>query len=533
MVPTNLESIIPRIWKRDASVWMPAGRESEVTARAIANRLGWLEAPEAMRAHMPRVQALAEAARTERVSDVYLLGMGGSSLCAEVMRTWHPREQGLPELHVLDTTDEQALTSVAGRLEPRQTWFLVASKSGTTVEVTSQERYFWSLMHRALDREAGRHFVAITDPATPLESLARERGYRETFLNPRDIGGRFSALSLFGLVPAALIGMDVDKLLHTAAVMAAGCREAHPTNPGLMLGAFMAGQCRNGRDKLTVLLPPSLRRLGLWIEQLVAESTGKHGTGILPVVDEIAGEAAAYGEDRAFVTLETERERIERDGGALEQAGHPVMRLTMRSDALGAELFRWEFATAIAGAALGINPFDEPNVQEAKDRTRALLAQFSQDGTLPDAPPSEGDAIAAVRGLLQHLAPPRYLGILSYLPAESEALQAIEEFRRVVRDRARAATTLGIGPRYLHSTGQYHKGGPDTGSFLVITGEDDTQTTIPDAACTFSVLKRAQAIGDLQALQAHGRPAARVHLTDTRRRGDALRTILAAALTSS
>jgi hypothetical protein len=406
----------------------------------------------------------------------------------------------------------------------------VASKSGTTVEVASMERYFWSLMRRAVGAGAGSHFAAITDPATTLESLAKERGYREVLLNPADIGGRFSALSLFGLVPAALVGLDIQKLLHTASEMAAGCREAHATNPGLMLGAFMADRCREGRDKLTVLLPPSVRLFGLWIEQLVAESTGKHRTGILPVVDEVAGEALACGEDRAVVTLETERERIEEDARALEKAGHPVMRLTMRSDALGAEFFRWEFATALAGAALGINPFDEPNVQEAKDRTRALLTQFSQGGRLPDAPADEGSAVDGLRALLQPLAPPRYLGILCYLPVESEVLEAIDEFRRVVRSRTRAATTLGIGPRYLHSTGQYHKGGPDTGSFLVITGEDETQTPIPDAPYTFSVLKRAQALGDLQALQAHGRPVARVHLRSARERGRALRDLLSRAL---
>jgi glucose-6-phosphate isomerase len=527
---TDLESIVSRIWKRDVSVWMASGRESDATARAIANRLGWLDAPEAMRGHVPRVRSLADAAMAGRVSDVYLLGMGGSSLCAEVMQSWHPPEEGRPGLHVLDTTDEQALTSVAARLDPRHTWFLVGSKSGTTVEVSSMERYFWALMRRALGSDAGRHFVAITDPATALESLAKERGYRDVFLNPADIGGRFSALSLFGLVPAAILGIDVEKLLQTASEMAAGCREAHASNPGRMLAAFMADRCREGRDKLTVLLPPSLRRLGLWIEQLVAESTGKHRTGILPVVDEVAGEAQAYGDDRAFVTLETERERVEEDAEAIDKAGHPVMRLTMRSDALGAEFFRWEFATALAGAALGINPFDEPNVQEAKDRTRALLAQFSQSGTLPDAPPGEGAAVDGIRSLLERLAPPQYVGVLCYLPVESEVLEAIEEFRRVVRDRARVATTFGIGPRYLHSTGQYHKGGPDTGRFLVITGEDETQTSIPDAPYTFSVLKRAQAVGDVQALQAHGRKVARVHLRSARERGRALRELLSRAL---
>jgi glucose-6-phosphate isomerase len=525
----DLDTIVPRIWRRDPSVWMPPGRESDATAKAIANRLGWLTAPETMRAHVDRVNGLAEAAHAEGIRDVYLIGMGGSSLCAEVMRASQVKyaEGGnsRPHLHVLDTTDEQALTAVGARMDPSRTWFLVASKSGGTSEVVSMERYFWSRMHAALGDLAGRHFVAITDPGTVLEALAKERGYRDTFLNPPDIGGRFSALTLFGLVPAALVGMDVEHLLRTAAEMAAGCQQAGPLNPGLALGAFMSRECRHGRDKLTVLLPPSLRTLGLWIEQLVAESTGKHGTGVLPVVDEDPQAATAYGPDRAFVSLDTENERVEADFDAIEGAGLPLLRLTMRSDALGAEFFRWEFATAVAGAALEINPFDEPNVQEAKDRTKALLSQFAQTGALPDAPPSEADSTRALAALVRQLAPPQYLGILSYLPVESDTLEVIEEFRAAVRDRTHAVTTLGIGPRYLHSTGQYHKGGPDTGTFLVITGEDATATQVPDAPQTFSVLKRAQAVGDLQALQAHSRRAVRVHLTATVGRGEALRRV--------
>ena len=530
----DLDTIVPRIWQRDATVWMLPGRESEATARAIGNRLGWLDAPEAMAAHVERATALAASARSEGIRDVYLLGMGGSSLCAEVMRTSPARPEGdrdaWPRLHVLDTTDEQALTAVAGRMDPSHTWFLVASKSGGTVEVASMERYFWSRMREAVGDRAGRRFVAITDPGTALEALARERGYRDTFLNPPDVGGRFSALTLFGVVPAALIGLDAGHLLRAAAEMAAGCHENGPLNPGLTLGAFMARECRHGRDKLTVLLPPSLRTLGLWIEQLVAESTGKHGTGVLPVVDEDPQVATAYGPDRAFVSLDTEKDRVEADFHAIEGAGHPVLRLTMRSDALGAEFFRWEFATAVAGAALEINPFDEPNVQEAKDRTKALLAQFAQRGALQDTPPDEPESTRALAALVRQLAPPQYLGILSYLPVETDTLEAIAEFRAAVRDRRQVATTLGVGPRYLHSTGQYHKGGPDTGTFLVITGEDETATRVPDAPYTFSVLKRAQAIGDLQALQAHSRKAVRLHVADTQHRGAALRRIFREAI---
>jgi glucose-6-phosphate isomerase len=526
----DLASLVPRIWKKDVTIWLRPGRDSEAVGRAIGNRLGWLDAPVSMREHVERVKALAEAAREAGVRDVFLLGMGGSSLCAEVMRTSHPRDDGRPELHVLDTTDEQALTGVAARLDPERSWFLVASKSGGTVEVVSMERYFWSRMHGALGARAARHFVAITDPGTTLQSLAAQRGYREVFTNPPDIGGRFSALSLFGLVPAALIGMNIEHLLRTASDMAAGCQETGVANSGLSLGSFIARECARGRDKLTVLLPSSLRMLGLWIEQLVAESTGKHGTGALPIVDEDPQAAVAYGSDRVFVSLETEHEPVRADFAALEAAGHPVLRLTMRADALGAEFFRWEFATAIAGAGLGINPFDEPNVQEAKDRTKALLTQFSQSSKLADAPPSEEESISALADLVKALAPPQYLGILSYLPVEADVLEAIGEFRTAVRDQTRVATTLGVGPRYLHSTGQYHKGGPDTGAFLLITGEDATTTQVPDAPYSFSVLKRAQALGDLQALQAHGRRTVRVHVTETRARGESLRKLFARTL---
>ena len=525
----NLDDLPSRIWQRDVSSWAPV---SDAAARSIATRLGWLDAPETMQAHVERLNALAAQARREGIRDVYLVGMGGSSLCAEVLEASHreAHPDAFPRLNVLDTTDEQALRSVAARLDPDRSWFLVSSKSGGTVEVVSMERYFWAVMRERLGASAGRHFLAITDPGTALESLARERGYRETFSNPADIGGRFSALSLFGLVPAAILGMDTEHLLRTASEMAAGCHERGAKNAGLALGAFMARECRRGRDKLTVLLPPSLRALGLWIEQLVAESTGKHGTGLLPIVDEAPQRAAVYGNDRAFVSLEPEREELDADFEALEAAGHPVLRLTMRSDALGAEFFRWEFATAVAGAALGINPFDEPNVQEAKDRTKALLAQVARGGALADTPPGEADGVAALRAILDSLGPPQYLAVLLYLPAESDTLAAIDAFRDAVRDRTAVATTIGVGPRYLHSTGQYHKGGPDTGAFLVITGEDETATPVPDTPYTFSTLKRAQAVGDLQALQAHGRRVARVHLTKTTGRGNALRHILSSAL---
>jgi glucose-6-phosphate isomerase len=500
------EHAVRRIWERDPSVW---GTADPASVSSIRNRLGWLDAPGAMRAHLGEVRQLAQQVRDANIRTLYLLGMGGSSLCAEVLRTVYGVAEPYPDLVVLDTTDEETLTSVASRLDHAKALFIVASKSGTTIEIASMERFFWHLMHGALGDRAGRHFIAITDPGTALEALARERGYRATFRNPPDIGGRFSALSLFGLVPAALIGVPVDDFLEAGAAMAEGCREEGRTNAGLELGSFMGAACSSGRDKLTVLLPHSLASLGLWIEQLVAESTGKLGRGLLPVVDEPLG--AAYGRDRAFVVAETEDERIDHAAvDALEKAGHPVFRIRTRREALGAEFFRWEFATAVAGAALRLNPFDEPNVTEAKDRTKALLSAFERDHRLAD---ERAATAPEVRMLVDSMQNGDYFAALSYLPPESSTRRVIDELRAAIRSRGGYATTFGIGPRYLHSTGQYHKGGPPSGVFLIITADDRTTTPIPGAAYSFSTLKRAQALGDYQALAAHGRRVARVHLT--------------------
>jgi hypothetical protein len=341
-------------------------------------------------------------------------------------------------------------------------------------------------------------------------------------LNPPDIGGRFSALSLFGLVPAALIGAPVGDLLSGGADMALGCREGNDTNAGLQLGAFFGAAAREGRDKLTVLLPPSLRTLGLWIEQLVAESTGKHGKGALPVVDEPIGRPDVYGNDRAFVAIATESERVDEARlEPLERAGHPVLRLSTRTTALGVEFFRWEFATAVAGAILGINPFNEPNVQEAKDKTRAILSQGTADRG-PAAAATNGISVysrfagaspsAVLKAALDSIRQHDYVAFLSYLSAESATEDAVLRIRLAIRARKRVASTFGVGPRYLHSTGQYHKGGPNTAVAFLITGEDATSTPIPDAPYTFAQLKRAQAIGDAQALEAHDRRVVHVHL---------------------
>ena len=504
------ERVVTRIWERDISVWGAAPGSAD--ARSVSTRLGWLDVDRTMTPDLDRVQRLAETARRERVRAVYLLGMGGSSLCAEVMRSVHGAAEGYPDLLVLDTTDEHSILAAAAAMDARRTWFIVASKSGGTVEVTSLERFFRARVAAALGAQAAKQFIAITDPGTVLQQHATASGYREVFLNPADIGGRFSALSLFGLVPAALIGLPPAQLLSAGAAMAQGCRQEGHANAGFELGAFIGGAALDGRDKLTVVLPPSLSSLGLWIEQLVAESTGKHGKGALPVVDEPLGAPGDYGPDRVFVAISTERDEPDpKKLQALEEAGFPVLRLSTRIDGLGAEFFRWEFATAVAGAALGINPFDEPNVAEAKDKTKQLLAAFESRGALPEPPAPASPA--AVRDALSTLRERHYVAFLSYLPGNADIEPALREIREGIREKFKVATTFGRGPRYLHSTGQYHKGGPNTALAVVLTGDDSTQTPIPESPYTFSVLKRAQALGDAETLTAHGRRTVRMHFT--------------------
>ncbi|MEO8519776.1 MAG: glucose-6-phosphate isomerase [Acidobacteriota bacterium] len=537
------DRIASRIWSRDIGVW--GASPSSADAKSIDTRLGWLDVPATMAPELDRVVALAEAVKSEGIASVYLLGMGGSSLCAEVFRQVLGVASGYPELVVLDTTDERTLVQVAARLEPHAAMFLVSSKSGGTVEVASMERFFWGRMSPALGEATGRHFIAVTDPGTALFQLATSKRYRDVFVNPPDIGGRFSALSLFGLVPAALIGAPVRDLIAGAAAMAEGCRQDNHANAGLELGAFIGAAVSEGRDKLTLALSPRLASLGLWIEQLVAESTGKHQTGALPVVDEPLGRPDAYGADRAFVAIATEVDAPDAARlDALEAAGHPVLRLTTRIDSLGAEFFRWEFATAVAGAALGINPFDEPNVSEAKDKTRALLASFASAGSLPEAAPAAADdrvavfssrfaaatPSAVVRSAVDSLNPGDYVAFLSYLPADGDVASAVGEVREAIRARTHAASTFGVGPRYLHSTGQYHKGGPNKALAFVITADDGSSTAIPEAGYSFSVLKRAQALGDVETLDAHGRRTVRIHIKDAGRAAQTIEQLFADAL---
>jgi len=537
------DQIVRRIWDRDITTW--GATAGSPAAKSIETRLGWLDVASTMAGELDRVVSLGEAVKAEGIRTVYLLGMGGSSLCAEVISSVFGVGDGYPTLTVLDTTDERTITEAASASEPEEALFIVASKSGGTVEVASMERFFWHRMRDALGARAGRHFVAITDPDTALQKLAESRRYREVFLNPADIGGRFSALSLFGLVPAALIGAPVKQLFSAGKTMAEGCRQESHANAGLELGAFIGAAVKDGRNKLTVALSPRLASLGLWIEQLIAESTGKHGTGALPVVDEPLSATDEYGNDRAFVAIATEVDEPDpRRLRVIDAAGHPILRLTTRIADLGSEFFRWEFATAVAGAVLRINPFDEPNVAEAKEKTKALLAAYAAKGKLPEpAAVAENDAVvvfskkftrtspaAVVRSALSSLAPGDYVPFLSYLPAAADVESSVRDVRLAIRSRFRVASTFGIGPRYLHSTGQFHKGGPNTALAFVITTDDATNTDIPESGYTFSVLKRAQALGDVETLDAHDRRTVRIHVKDAKSAAQAITQLFTEAM---
>ncbi|MEY2534258.1 MAG: transaldolase / glucose-6-phosphate isomerase [bacterium] len=438
----SVEDVAHRIWKKDATLWGPADQPE------VADRLGWLTIVDTMLEEVDDLKAFAEEIRAEGFADVVLLGMGGSSLAPEVIRQSFGEQEGWPGLHVLDSTDAGAIRAVEQRVDLERTLFLVSTKSGGTIETISLFRHFWSR------RSEGRQFVAITDPGSGLEAMAHEHGFRRTFLNDPEIGGRYSALSFFGLVPAALMGADVEGILDRAGVAMQNCLsfDSSNTNSGLWLGLAWGELALAGRDKLTYFIDPPLQSFGLWVEQLIAESTGKQGKGILPVVDEPIGAPEDYGQDRTFMYLrhvDAPNPELDAKVDALAKAGHPVIIRAIHGPTdLGRLFFFAEFATAVAGWVLDINPFDQPNVQEAKDATTRVLDEWREDQ--PDA---DDDAL---RALLDGLAAPHYLAIMGYV-APSEAFDAAAtELRTAVRVAKRAASTFGYGPRFLHSTGQLH-----------------------------------------------------------------------------
>jgi glucose-6-phosphate isomerase len=504
------DEVARRVFERDDTLWGPAGQPE------VANRLGWLDVHERLLAEVDDLEAFARQARSDGLTEAVVLGMGGSSLAPEVFRrSFGTHDQGLI-LHVLDSTDADAVRDVEAEVDVAKALFVVSSKSGGTIETLSAFHYFW-------DKTGGNgaQFVAVTDPGTSLEALGTERGFRRVFANDPNIGGRYSALSYFGIVPAALVGADLRALLGGATELGAALREADPAaNPGLWLGSALGELSLAGRDKLTFVVDPPIESYGLWVEQLIAESTGKHGKGILPVADESLGAPEAYGTDRVFVHLHDAAGHHPPDAGAVQRltdAGQPVITIPAHGAGdLGRIMVLFEFATAVAGWVLEINPFDQPNVQAAKDKTKEVLGMAS--------PPAIAEADAAALAALIDDGPPSYLAIQGYVAPTPQFDGEVADLRAKLRDRTTMATTFGYGPRYLHSTGQLHKGGKPQGRFLQLLHEADDDVTIPGGdPQTFETLKRAQADGDLLVLRDHGLPAERLVL-----RGDpvtALRTI--------
>lgn len=523
-----------RLWARDAGLW---------TGSDEADWLGWLGITEdQLETSMGRFQRIAAVAKNEGISHVLLLGMGGSSLYPEVLKMTFGRSDGFPELFVLDSTDPAQVKSFEEKIDLERAIFIVSSKSGSTLEPNIFKQYFFELVEQRVgEGAAGRQFIAITDPASKLQTIAEADGFRRVFFGVPSIGGRYSALSDFGMVPAAIMGLDVHRFLDRADEMVQACAACVPVkdNPGAVLGVVLGVLGKSGRDKVTLVTSPGVWDLGAWLEQLLAESTGKEGVALIPIDREELGPPEVYGDDRLFVHLrladEADSDRVAAIA-RLEEAGQPVVRIEIpdRYD-LGQEIFRWEFATAVAGSILNIDPFNQPDVEASKLATRALTSEYEKTGTLPaEKPLLQGDGIslftdernaselaeaaadmsvaAYLEAHLDRLRPGDYLGLLAYVEMNDAHREQLQAIRHRVRDARRVATALGFGPRFLHSTGQAYKGGPNTGVFLQITSEDAADLPIPGRSYTFGVVKAAQARGDFEVLAERGRRALRVHL---------------------
>ena len=531
-----------QLWDRDPSLW----KNDPAHQTVIRNALGWLRVSHAMLGHLEGLLSFVQEVRSAGFTQAVVLGMGGSSLCPDVCRATFGTARGFLQLHVLDSTVPGSVAQIEKSVDLAHTLFLVSSKSGGTVEPNSFFKYFYERVRALKGERAGENFVAITDPGTSLEKLASEKKFRRVFPGVPDIGGRYSALSNFGIVPAALAGVDVQTLLERAERMVHACGACVPAreNPGMVLGATLAEAARRGRDKITFLISREIETFADWVEQLIAESTGKEDKGLLPVVGEALGEPGVYGKDRVFVHLKLESEAaggVEQALNALEAAGHPVIRISLHDKLdLGQEFFRWEVATATAGALLNIDPFDQPNVQESKDNTNRLLQQFRSQGKfIEEAPALEADGIqlycnpqirASLEGaqaaqgresdspegflaaFLKHHREGDYVALLAYLEPTAESGAPLDSIRTRLRDATHLATTLGYGPRYLHSTGQLHKGGANSGLFIQITADDAQDLPIPGEPYSFSILKQAQALGDLRSLESKQLRVIRLHL---------------------
>lgn len=513
-----------RLWRGDATLWSGADE---------ANWLGWLNIAPQMQ--VGDLCAFAQQVRERGITDILLLGMGGSSLCPEVLAMTFGCREGWPRLHVLDSTVPAQVQRFADAVNLETSLCVVASKSGTTTEPHAFCEFFWKKMQRAIGDSAGQHFIAITDPGSDLETLARERNFLSVFYGLPEIGGRFSALSNFGMVPAALIGIDVQGFLARAVAMGNRCKALDEQNPGLLLGLVLGELAKAGRDKVTLVTSPKLWDLGAWLEQLLAESTGKNGRGLIPVDLEEISAPDLYGADRVFVYIRLKDDaNAEQDAGIenLRAAHFPFIQIDVADLLdLGAEFFRWEYATAVAGAVLNINPFDQPNVQESKDFTAALTQAYEKEGILPIQTPffvdddvvvyadkvnaqalgTIEDLDSCIAGLLNQIRAGDYVALCAYVDMNEDNITALQALRHRIRNVYRVATTLGFGPRFLHSTGQLHKGGPNNVVVVQLTSDDAVDVDIPGRAFSFGVLKQAQALGDASALSSRKRRAIRIH----------------------
>ncbi|MBI4051496.1 MAG: glucose-6-phosphate isomerase [Elusimicrobia bacterium] len=497
---------VERLWAKDPSLWTSDPKRQKL----IKNRLGWLFAPDWTRRNMAEIYSFVTQVKEEGLTHAILLGMGGSSLASEVLREIFGVLRGSLNLSVLDSTDPAVILQKERQVDLDKTLFIVSTKSGTTTETLSFYKYFYERLEKSKGDKRGKNFIAITDAGTSLEKEAVQKGFRKIFLNPADIGGRYSALSYFGMVPAALMGIQLGTLLDRTDRMVKACQNPSPMeNPGVALGASLAAWVLEGRDKLTFVISPSMVPFGAWVEQLLAESTGKEGKGIVPIEGEELGPPELYGEDRVFVYLkflpspDPGQEKALED---LESAGHPVIRFSLEAlSDITAEFFRWEVATVVAGALLKIDAFDEPNVQESKELTKKLLQDFSRLKVWSD--PDPGDW----RACLEQIKEGDYLALLAYLPRTPSIDTRLQRLRMELQ-KMKAATTLGYGPRYLHSTGQLHKGGKNDGIFIMLTAQDKDDVAVPGTDYSFGILKKAQALGDFMALRNKGRRVAWLNL---------------------
>ncbi len=533
---------ISRIWEKDASVW---------TGKDESKWLGWLEIVGEELQNVQQYRDLRQDIESAGFTDILLMGMGGSSLCPEVLAMTF----GVDNFHILDSTVPAQVITVDSKLELAKTLFIVASKSGSTLEPNCFKQYFFDRVSKAVGKEnAGKQFVAITDPGSKMQQIAEADGFRHIFYGKPEIGGRFSALSAFGLTAAAAMGLDVEKLLNGAASMVRSCKATNPNeNPGAILGTILGTCYRSGRDKLTIFTPPEAYDLGAWLEQLIAESTGKNGVSIIPVDREPLQMVDVYGEDRIFVNFTMKGSEVDEDTLAdlkdIEDSGHPMINIELENlYGVGQEFFRWEFATAVAGAIMEINPFDQPDVESAKIEARKITDAYEKSGTLPDEHPffendgislfSSSDYAAELGNVVEektiasfleahlwNIAENDYFAILAYIEMDAEHEQILQQIRTQVLEHYNVATCLGFGPRFLHSTGQAYKGGANNGVFLQITSDDEIDVPVPGQKFTFGVVKSAQARGDFQVLIDRGRKALRVHLTKDVEGG--LQTLLA------